>query len=274
MIARVGRLMAAETIKLAAHPFLYVALVLITLGIAGGEIFAASAQKSSPWGGVHAVHLFSYGFQAGLKLGTYALVIFSSMLIAGEFDRGTIKVLLTRPVRRAELFVAKSLTVLILAGLLFAFILAVAGGWALSQGSLGPVWDDTAYLVQRSGAEIEAHAWKGIGISVLSFFAAGFLGLLVSTWTESSGFAVAIALILFLFGDVAQAALPGKYQLRTFFHYGPYAVAKLQEFAAGGSARWSPDILGPDLHIKVPLLYIAGFLPLAYARFHLKDIHA
>jgi ABC-2 type transport system permease protein len=277
MIARVGRLVIAEGIKLWAQPFLYVALALIALGTIGGEELFAFTQgrKASAWGTLHAVQLFASGWGFGHTLATFVLVIFSSMFFAGEFDRGTIKVLLTRPVTRTELFLAKALTTLIIAVALFAFTVWLAAVWALGRGTLGPVWDDTVYYVHQSGQTIQGHAIRALGVAALSYVAAGFLGLLVSTWTESSGFAVAIALVLFLFGWLGTGFVGGEgAKENLFFHYGPYAAEKLKELAGGGSTRWSPRIVDHNLHIKVPLFYILAFVPAAYGLFRFKNIHA
>ncbi len=276
MITRVGRLVQGELIKLGAQRFLYLSLLLIAVGTVGAEqVFVLLRDtKASAWGTLHSIQLFSYGWGFGLKLATFVLVIASSMLIAGEFDRGTIKVLLTRPVTRSEFYLSKVLTLLLLGVFLFAFVLLVALGWAFAFGSLGPVWDDTAYLIQREADEIQSHAARAVGISALSFLAAGFLGLLVSTWTESSGYAVAIALVLFLFGDILTGLVGDRFQEKLFFHYGPYAVDKLKEFAQGGTTRWAPRVVERSTHITVPLVYIAIFVPAAYALFRTKNIHA
>lgn len=276
MIHRVGRLIRVELLKLTAQPFLFVSLALVALGTVGAEwvCMLIKPQKAGTWGSLHAVQLFSWGWGFGLKLATFVLVIASSMLVAGEFDRGTIKVLLTRPLTRTEFYLSKVLTVLLLGAFLFAFVLFVALTYAYAFGDLGPVWDDSQYLVQREAAEIDGHAVRAVGISALSFLAAGFLGLMVSTWTESSGYAVAISLVLFLFGDILTGLVGSRVQENLFFHYGPYAVEKLKELAQGGTTRWSPQVVERASHITVPLGYIAVFVPAAYALFRSKNITA
>ena len=276
MMTRVGRLLQVELLKLSAQPFIFVALILIALGTVGAEWFFTllKGHKASSWGGLHAIQLFSYGWGFGLKLATIVLVIASSMLIAGEFDRGTIKVLLTRPVTRTEFYLSKVFTVFLLGTFLFAFVLFVALAGAFTFGTLGPVWDETAYLVQREAAEINGHAIRAVGVSALSFLAAGFLGLMVSTWTESSGYAVAISLVLFLFGDILTSLVGSRVQENLFFHYGPYAVDKLKELAQGGTTRWSPQVVERSSHVTVPLVYIAAFVPAAFGLFRSKNITA
>lgn len=276
MMRRVGRLVQTELMKLSAQRFFYVALLLVAAATLTAELLFARGRspKETSWGSLHALQLFSEGWDIGLTLATFVLVMFSSMMMAAEYDRGTIKVLLTRPVTRGDFFLSKVLSVLLLAVFLFAFVLFASLVPALSLGALGPVWDDTAYLIQREAAEINAHAVRAVGICALSFVAAGFLGLLVSTWTESSGYAVAIALILYLVGYFLTKFVVDDVQEKLFFHYGPYAVGKLKEFAGGGTTKWAPRVVERSTHITVPLAYIAAFVPVAYGLFRNKNIHA
>lgn len=277
MMGRVGRLVAAEGIKLSAQPFVYVALGLIAGGaILWEELFVLTqGRKASVWSGLHAVQIFASGWWFSHTVASVVLVIFSSLFFAGEFDRGTIKVLLTRPITRTELFLAKAVTVLGMAVFLYAFTLWISLSWALTRGNLGPVWDDTVYYVHQSASVIEGHLIRALGVAALSFVAAGFLGFLVSTWTESSAFAVATALVLFIFGWLFTVMFGGEsFQENFFFHYGPYAADKLKELAGGGSTRWSPRMVDHNMHVKVPLLYIAAFLPAAYGLFRFKNITA
>jgi ABC-2 type transport system permease protein len=272
MITRIGRLTAAELLKLGSHPFLYVALGLLgVLTLGAAWVFE---KPETAWRANHAVQLFGYGFQTGLKLATFVLVIFSSMLVAGEFDKGTIKNLLTRPVTRTDVFLSKVLTVLLLGLGLFAFVLYLSLAWGLAKGNLGPVWDDATYVIMRPADQIVAHARQAVLMCLPAFLAAGFLGLLVSTWTESSGYAVAAALVLFIAGDVLTGLLGGGKQQALFFHYGSHATQKLLELAEGGSATFKRDLVegGFPLWIRVPALTIALFLPVSYGIFRSRNI--
>ena len=209
MIGRIGRLTAAEFLKIFSHPFLYITLFVVLWVIIGAEVLQPilRGQKETAWKTFNTVQLFAYGFQYGLMVATYVLLIFSSMMFAGEFDRGTIKNLLTRPITRLEFFIAKCLTVTGLAVLLFGFVFFVSAFHALLRGDVGPVWDDSQYLIQRSAVEILAHARKAVLMSFMGFLAAGFLGILVSNFTETSGYAVAIALVVFLVANLGTGML-------------------------------------------------------------------
>lgn len=277
MITRIARLLAAEGLKLSSQPFIYVSLGLIATGaILAEELFILTqVRRASAWSSPHAIHIFASGWWLSHTIASVVLVIFSSLFFAGEFDRGTIKVLLTRPLTRTELFLAKGITVIGLAIFLYGFTLWITLSWALWRGNVGPVWDDTVYYVHQTTSVIESHLVRALGVAALSFLAAGFLGLLVSTWTESSAFAVAMALVLFLFGWLFTVFFGGdSFKENFFFHYGPYAADKLKELAGGGSTRWSPHMVDHNLHLKVPLYYMAAFIPAAYALFRWKNITA
>jgi len=276
MIARVGRLMQGEFLKLSSQSFLYLALLALLGAAILSEILQPmfGGQKETVWRTFNSVQLFAYGFRVGLKMATYVLLIFSSMMFAGEFDRGTIKNLLTRPVTRAEFFIAKCLTVTGLAVLLFGFVFVVSALYALGRGDLGPVWDDSSFIIQRSTSEILGHARKAVMMSFLSFLAAGFLGILVSNFSESSGYAVATGLVVFLAADLVTGMMADRGKQNVFLYYAPYALEKLSQLGEGTTTRWNPDIDARRLYLTVPAAYIASFIPLAFSIFRSRNITA
>jgi ABC-2 type transport system permease protein len=276
MMTRIGRLMRAEFLKLFSQPFLYVALFVLLFFTLSSEVLSPMirGQRETAWKSFHSVQLFDYGFHFGLKIATYVLLIFSSMMFAGEFDRGTIKNLLTRPITRLDFFIAKCLTVTGLAVMLFGVVFYVSALYALIRGDLGPVWDDSQFIIQRSGQEILGHARKAVFMSFLAFLAAGFWGILVSNLTESSGYAVAIGLVLFLVADLGTGMMLDRSKQKMFMYYPTYAFEKLAQFSEGTTTRWSGDIDGSLLYLLVPGLYIAAFIPLAFSIFRARSITA
>jgi ABC-2 type transport system permease protein len=273
MIQRIGRLTAAECIKLFAQPFLYIALVALLACTLLSEWLQPllHGQKETIWRSFNSVQLFAYGFKTGLKIASYVLLIFASMMFAGEFDRGTIKNLLTRPITRLEFFIAKCATVSGLGVMLFGFVFFVSAVYALIRGDLGPIWDEGQYYIQRDAAEILQHARKAVLMSFLSFLAAGFLGILVSNLTESSAYAVAIGLVVFLISDLLLVEWA---KHRMFMYYPSYALEKLSQFGEGTTTRWNPEIDAHLLYVTVPVLYIAAFIPLAFSIFRSRNITA
>ena len=236
MVGRVIRLARVELLKLARHPFFFFSLALL----AAATLLGAWAFGPRPnlWSGPHALLLFALGAKTGLKIASFLLVIFGSLSFAGEFDKGTIRLLLTRPVTRTDVFLAKSLTCLALAAFFFAAVLALSFGFGCLKGDLGPVWDGDQGLIFSSADAISDHAVKAVTMSAAGVLAAVFLGIVVSTFVESSGFAVAIALTLFIGIDIG-LGLTREDQARYAFSWYPgYAFETLRSFAEGSSTQW------------------------------------
>jgi hypothetical protein len=219
---------------------------------------------------------FAGGAKVGLKLATFVMLIFGSMLFAGEFDRGTIKILLTRPITRTDLFVAKSAVAVFLALFLVGAVLYVSLAVGCLVGELGPVWDDQSYNSNTSYERLLEHARKAVVLSVPAIVAAGFFGVLISAMSESSGFAVAVTLTLFLLVDeVVLRAVRDDRILRFFFnHYPPYAFDVLRDFARGSSTHWKGIFEAKGSFLTVPLGSMAAFLGASYAFFRSRNIMA
>lgn len=284
MIGRVTRLVRAEFIKLFAHPFLYLSLAILVLAVVSFEILQPiiRGQEETVFKTFHSLQLFVYGFKFGLFIASVILLIFSSMIIAGEFDKGTVKNLLTRPITRLEFFLAKCVTIVVLAILLYFFLLYVSLFYAFLRGDMGHVWAEDHPIIVREYAELSGNAWKAVFMSFLPFLAVGFLGIFISNWTESSGYAVAMALVLFIFGYLVLGMMSDAVQLRVFLYYPDYALDKLRTWAEGANTSWDPDVerdvslwfLRIPLCYLVPLCYIAAFPLVAFGIFRSRNIHA
>jgi len=195
------------------------------------------ADKPTAWRSTNTIQVFAYGAQFGLKMAGFILVIFGSMLFAGEFDRGTIKILLTRPITRTDLFAAKCLTGFLLALLLLVSVLSLSFAMGCAMGDLGPVWDRSDYLHSVTYDDLVDHALKAVQVAIPGIIAAVFLGLVVSCVTDTSGYAVAMALTIFIGADLGLALFSDG--ARYFFNYYPeYAFKVLQAYSEGTSTRW------------------------------------
>lgn len=274
MIARISRLVVAEFIKVLS-PFLFVLVGLVAMATClGGLLGPHLGGPETSWRPYHAIDIFANGFVWGLRISSFSLVILSSMMFAAEFDRGTIKNLLTRPITRTDLFVAKCVTVLILGIGLYLFTLYTGLAFAFSRGDLGDVWHADQYVIMRPYEMLAGTTKKAVVMSFLPFLAAGFLGILVSNLTESSGYAVAMGLMLFLFGWLVTDMLPIVWQRRSFFYFAPYVLEKLRLYAQGGTEHWEESLETQLLYIKVPLATMAALLPGAYVIFRRRNITA
>lgn len=275
-LGRIGRLFRAEMLKLRAHPFLPFAAVLLVAATLAGALApgALTGAEPSAWRPTSAMQVFAGGARHGLKMASFLLVIFGSLMVAGEFDRGTIKVLLTRPITRTDLFASKCLAGFLLAGLFVVGVLGLSFGAGCLVGELGPVWARDNYLRLVSWEAISDHAWMAIRLSVPATLAAVFLGIAVSSLVESSGFAVAIALGLFLGLDIG-LGLAGEGAQRLFIGYYPtYAFDVLRQFADGTAARWDSAVARSGRWWYIPTATAGIGSTLAYAVFRMRNIIA
>ncbi len=280
MAGRVVRLTRVELLKLVRHPFFPVALaILAAVTILGAWAFE---PKTTVWSGPHALLLFALGAKSGLKIAVFLLVIFGSLSFAGEFDKGTIRLLLTRPVTRTDLFIAKCLTGLALSAFFLAVVLALSFGFGCLRGELGPVWDGEQGLVLSTADGIAGHAAKAVGMSIAGVLAAVFLGIAVSTFVESSGFAVAIALTLFIGVDLGLGFVREEQTRYVFSWYPSYAFETLRSFAEGSSTLWRPaaevrvnlGLFSTPIWLAVPAATAGVCSLVGYVLFRIRNILA
>jgi hypothetical protein len=79
---------------------------------------------------------------------------------------------------------------------------------------------------------------------------------------------------LFFLGGLLTDQLPPNGKTQSFLYYAPYVLDKLRLYAEGGNERWDEKLEAGLLYVKVPLAYIAGFLPVAFVLFLRRNIHA
>jgi hypothetical protein len=273
MIHRIARLVRAELLKLAEHPFFAASLAIVALGTAAGGLFLGDTPATA-WRAPHAITIFAAGAKVGLKLAMFVVTIFGSMLFAGEFDRGTIKILLTRPITRTDLFVAKGAVAFLLAVLLALLVITIAFAVGCARGELGPVWDDSSYNSNTSYERLMEHTRKAVSMSLAAVVAAAFFGVLVSNCSTASGFAVAVALTLFLVTDeVLLRAFRDDSMRRYFFSVYPgYALDVLRDFARGSSTKWNDAYEQRAAYVSVPLGSSLIFGAIGYGVFRLRNI--
>jgi ABC-type transport system involved in multi-copper enzyme maturation permease subunit len=286
------RLIWAEIIKIKSHPFIYISIgILISATILAAHFQPLLAgRKESEWATFNSYQLFAYGAKSGSLIASYILVSFSSLLFAGEFDRGTIKLLLTRPIHRTEVFLSKVAIAVLLSSLLYGLVLYVSYFYAVWQGNLGPVWDTDQYLIMRSEASLQSDFWNTLPIAYLPLLTSCFLGIFISNLIDSSGFAVLIAFVLFLLLNFVSTFLGESQQMNFFTYYRSDGFEILRAHSegfgdmlgyggdtpeAGGQKEWfsGKGLLLP-LWLRVPLVSMAGLILPAWLIFRSKNIHA
>lgn len=270
-------LVSAELIKITNHPFLYVALVLLVIGIPLSVELSLMLgdYKIGGYRPLSAFLMFAIGAGFGVKVVVFVVLIFSALSIAGEFDKGTIKVILTRPVTRTEVFLTKCVTMALLALCVLAIALFASLFWGLCRGELGPIWKENVHDAYPYYPEMLRLLRLSILSAVLAVVATAFLGVFISMLTESSGHAVAVGLICFLLLDLVTSFLRKDQRLYFFNFYQGYGFGQLTEIASGSSAtRWDDQVFRAGHTALVPGLTSLVFGGISYVLFRLKNITA
>lgn len=288
MTARILRLTRAEILKLRSQPFFAISLGLLALATVLGALLS-DAETSGRWSSPNAIGIFAGGANWGLCLATFVALIFGSMLFAGEFDRGTIKVLLTRPITRTDLFLAKAIVAVLLSLFLIALVLYVSLLLGMALGELGPVWDSRSYNVSASYEGLLSHMRTAVAMSLAPIVAAAFLGIFISNVVDSSGFSVAVTLTIFILAHVVILTTIRDDQVKRWFfsHYPGYGFDMLQRVAAGANetfkdvfltfSRPEPQSRGTAPwygapYVLVPLGTALIFASVGYVLFRRKNI--
>lgn len=276
----IARLLRNELYRLSRRRFMFFSIAVL-LAVPPLWAYLQFVLRSADYAGGYRMPntylFFGYGAAAGLKLATFMAVIFASLSFAGEFDHGTIKNLLTRPVLRGHVYVSKCLVSLILLFFLQALALYVALLFASMFGELGPVWKSDAYLIARAPEDLGINAWKAIEVAFPAGIAAVAVALFVSNLMESSGFAVATALtvwiVLDLVGSQMRLSQDSTYTKMLFTVYPEYAFNTFNAIASGSAAPGWREDLG-RLHLTVPVGTALSAALAAYPMFRFKDVHA
>ncbi|WP_432362458.1 ABC transporter permease [Sporosarcina sp. UB5] len=187
-------------------------------------------------------------------------VIVAAGIVASEFSQGTIKMLLTRPVKRWKILLSKFLTVnlfgmfLMLIGyfvhILFAVLLFKSGGGeSLSSWS---VWGKSLYMLL---------------LSFGSVFVTATFAFTVGSVFRSSSLAIGLSLFIYFTGSTISALL-SKYEIAKYLLF---THMDLTQFETG--MMLVPDLTMP-FSLAVLSVYIVVFLLVSYTTFVKRDVTA
>jgi ABC-2 type transport system permease protein len=216
-----------------------------------------------------------FASQTGLYMGVAALqnlsrfglevviAIFAGVAVASEATWGNLRALLVRPIPRGRLLGAKLITVVLLAAVATALVVATG----LVAGSLAFGWHPLAVggLHQSTGS-ILGHLAIASGYVLWSLSSILTLGFLVSTTSDSPFAGVAAAFGLYVVSQILDAITSlGSIRYALPTHY----FDAWQHLFAGNGHGPTADMLRGTL---LPIAYVLTFLGLAFWWFRRKDI--
>ncbi|NGZ74831.1 ABC transporter permease [Saccharibacillus alkalitolerans] len=187
--------------------------------------------------------------------------------VAGEFARGTIKLLLIRPWSRSKVLLAKYLSlVLFMLGLftLFTGLGLLASAILFGTGSAS---DDL--LAQISGS-MSAYFWWSLLYGIVESLIYMTMAFMFSAVFRSNSLAVALTIILLFMGNVITLLVdPAKYAIGRYLLF---ANLDLTQYI--NSATGQHGVMSLGFSLAVLAVYYAVFLGLAFWVFRKRDVAA
>lgn len=194
-------------------------------------------------------------------------VIVAAGIVASEFTQGTIKMLLSRPVKRWRILTAKYVTVNLFGILLMLIGFAVSIICAYIFFSAG----DGQELVWNGKEVVTASIWgKGLYMLLLSFanvFVTATFAFMIGSVFRSSSLAIGLSLFIYFTGSTVVLLL-ARYEI---VKYIVFTHMDLTMYESG--AMFVEGITMP-FSLAVLAVYIVVFLVISYTTFIKRDITA
>lgn len=202
-----------------------------------------------------------------MSLVTLLAVIAAAGIVAAEFSQGTIKMLLTRPVKRWKILTSKYITVLLFAVLLSVILListAVAGLLFFGIG-------DGALLIWNGSEVVEASFWlEALKLAALKFSSVWMIStfaFMLGTVFRSSSLAIGLSIFL-MFTGIQAVFLLQNYEIVKYYLF---THTDLTQFYTGNMLI--PGIT-MTMSVLVLIVYFLVFMAISYWTFGRRDITA
>ncbi|MBO0960761.1 ABC transporter permease [Neobacillus sp. MM2021_6] len=198
------------------------------------------------------------------------IIVVSAGIVASEFNWGTVKLLLIRPINRTKILLSKYLTVLVYA----LFMLAILFVFSTALGAILFGMPDKAipYLNYYNGQVTEqnmvVHLLIYYGLSSIDTIMLVTMAFMISSVFRNSSLAIGLSLFLLFTGGQFTALLSMKFD---WAKYILFANTDLMQYFEG-----TPMVEGMTLTFSVImlLLYFALFQFLAFFVFKKRDVAA
>lgn len=199
---------------------------------------------------------------------TLFTVVVAAGIVASEFSQGTIKMLLTRPVKRWKILTSKLLTVGIFAvfASIILLVFGVIGGYIFFDSMPGTSLDVV------NGEVVTVSFWGRVlllmVLALVNVFVIGTLAFMIGSVFRSSSLAIGISIFLMFMG-VNITFLLSRF---SFAKYILFANTDLSQYV--GDAEPFISGLTMPFSITIILIYVAVFLVISYVSFIKRDVSA
>ena len=193
-------------------------------------------------------------------------VIVASTIVSSEFNKGTIKMLLTRPVSRANILTSKLLATLEFTILftIIAFALNVLFAYVLFDQTNGAtLMMDNGQIVQQP---IWSTLWRNIAFEAVMVLMSILFAFMISTVTRSSSLAIGITIFITMASSLI-AAFFYEFKLIQFVWF---TIMDLENIYEGNHML---DVSLP-FALTIQFIYAVIFLVISYMHFTKSDVTA
>ncbi|RNF39207.1 ABC transporter permease [Planococcus salinus] len=202
-----------------------------------------------------------------LSLVTLFTVVVAAGIVASEFSQGTIKMLLTRPVKRWKILTSKYITSMIFGVLLAVITVAVTALAGLIFFGIG----DGVFLRWDGSEVVEGSFWlQALKLAALSFASTWMIGtfaFMLGTVFRSSSLAIGLSIFL-MFTGVQAVFLLSNYEIVKYYLF---THTDLTQYYTG-------TMLVPDITMTMSLIvlfvYFVIFMAISYWMFSKRDVTA
>ena len=199
-------------------------------------------------------------------IGLIFVAVFSAMLIAEETSSGTARVLLSSPVLRWELYLAKVLTGLLYALIISITSLIISACLGSFRHQFGDIADSAGLIYGKN--EVFANFLVALFLSWLPMASTVLYGIFVSTIIKKSGQAVAVAIGTIYLIDFTKHFIG--IDSYVFTRYLGFSWGIFHQVAQGVDYQWLPAAWKM---IVVSLIYCFVAFTLGLAIFTKRDLN-
>jgi ABC-type transport system involved in multi-copper enzyme maturation permease subunit len=265
-LARIGRLIAVETTKLTGGRLAWLGMLVVAVATVATGLLPERLPPITGW------TVAARALGSGLWVAEILVVVVSSTAIAGESDRGTLKMILPHAYRRSDWIVAKAV---VLVGLSLALlVVATLGALACGAATLGlgdvvqtfdPGFSTEARteLLYAAGT-MASHVASAVAVAAASLVATSLLGLLVSCAFDAVIPALSVGFLLFMAMKSAETVftLSPDVVAQIYAGYPPDLLSAIDKMGRWIGKSWPADHVGKGLELSgiVAAVALAGSL--------------
>ncbi|MCF2646663.1 ABC transporter permease [Niallia circulans] len=198
------------------------------------------------------------------------MIIIAAGIVANEFNWGTVKLLLIRPLKRTKILLSKYLTVLLFG--LLSILVVFAFSFILGAILFGLPDDAYPYLHYSNGIVKEQsmllHLISFYGLNSISLLMLTTMAFMISSVFRNSSLAIGISIFLMFMGSTVTVLLANWFDWAKFLLF---ANTDLTQYFEG-----TPLISGMTLTFSIIMLsvYFIVFIGLAFWVFKKRDVAA